>query len=318
MSPNRYHIVFNPLAAGGAAAGLREELLRKVEEQLGPYASLCVVDRPHEASSSTQLALRRGVGLVIAIGGDGTVQEVVNGIIVSGNGHGNGHASTATLGVVSTGTGCGFAQSLGIPRGIAEQLALIRNGNARRVDIALVSSGDGSAEGEQYCINECQFGIGGTVVRRVSGRIKRLGGKKAFGIGAAVAALTQRPHRFALSFDDGPEETHILLGLVIANGAFTGGGMQLVPGADSTDGLLDALLIHDMTVPQRLRSLARIYKGTHVQSDSFSLRNCRRMLVRPEEGVDCEADGELLSPGSRSIRVLTGAINVITAEGGES
>jgi diacylglycerol kinase (ATP) len=199
-----------------------------------------------------------------------------------------------------------------------QQLEVIRQGHARPVDVALVTNSACAAESVQICINECQFGIGGTVVRRVSGRIKRFGGKWAFGFGTVVTALTQRPHLFTVSFDGGPPESHLLLGLVVANGAFTGGGMELVPGADTADGLLDVLFINHMTVFQRLRSLPLIYKGKHLQGEGYALRSCRQLSVETGADVDCEADGEFLHSGPRSIRVLPGAINVITPGGGAS
>lgn len=314
MSSLRYHIVFNPLASAGAAAESREAVLRMVETVFGAAASLCVIEGPNDAAASTRDALRGGAELVIAIGGDGTMQQVASGFLAAGN----GSASTARLGMLSIGTGCGFAQSLGISGTIAEQLALIRRGIARPVDLATLTNGRGAAGPVSVCVNECQFGIGGTVVRRVRGRIKRLGGRPAFGIGAAVVALTQRPHLFTLRFDGGPEESHLLLGLVVANGAYTGGGMELVPGAVTGDGLLDVLLIRHMSVLQRLRTLPLIYSGKHVLSEGYALRSCRELSVATESEVDCEADGELLPPGPRTIRVLPKAIHVITSEGGAS
>jgi diacylglycerol kinase (ATP) len=313
MLPTRYHIVFNPYAAGGAARKRFLEVIRESERRFGPPASCCVVLKPGDASRCAAEAVRGEADLILVAGGDGTLQQVVNGLLSASAGVVPG----PKLGIVSMGTGRGFAQSLGIRGNVCEQLNIAATGRVIPVDTVAMTRTDGSVP-EHVFINEAQFGVGERVVRLVGARMKRLGGKAAFGVGSAFAALGERPQLYRLHFDGGKEEDHQLIGLAVLNGSHTGGGMQLVPGASNRDGRLDVLLMHRMPVLHRLRSLTRIYNGTHLESGSFSVRHCAALSVDAATLTGMAADGELFGPGPRHLRVLPSAIHVITPGGTSS
>lgn len=323
VNTDRHHIILNPRAGGGRTWEAKAEILGGLASVLGVPASVCVALSAAEAEARTRKVLLDGDHRIIAVGGDGTFQAVVRGFF-------DGTTPVApgsTLGLVSTGTGCGFAQSLGIGGPLATQLEVLRAGVATAVDVLCLASTNGHGASTpraasdarvELFINECQFGIGGTVVRRVRGPIKRFGGRLAFGIGTAVTSLTQRSRAFELTYDDEAAVRLPLLGVVVANGALTGGGMRLVPSARATDGWIDVLLIHAMSVPQRFRGMPRIYHGTHVDEVHFSQRRCRRLDVRMHAEVDVEADGELLQRGGRTVTVLPGSLHIIRPGGGAS
>lgn len=323
VNPDRHHIILNPNAGGGRTWASQAEILDGLTAVLGVPASVCIALSAAEAEARTRTVLRDGDGRVIAIGGDGTFQAVIRGFFEGTT----PVAPASTLGLVSTGTGCGFAQSLGITGSLAAQIEVLRTGIASAVDVLCLTRTNGQAPfsghtspapDTELFINECQFGIGGTVVRRVRGPIKRVGGRLAFGIGTAVTSLTHRAHAFELTFDDDAPVRLPLLGVVVANGPLTGGGMRLVPSARATDGLIDVLLIHAMSVPQRFLGMPRIYRGAHVDQVHFSQHRCRRVEVRMGAGVDVEADGELLHGGDRTVTVLPEAVHIIRPGGGTS
>jgi diacylglycerol kinase (ATP) len=310
MGERRTHVIFNPASSAGRTGRRQAEILAAIERHLGREFSIFVTERPNDATSSAREASLRGVELIISVGGDGTIQEVVNGLMEAGS----PLDRRLQLGIINAGTGHGFAQSLGLPAGLDDQCAGIALGTVRRVDIGRATYADGRGRPvERYFVNECQAGIGGQVVEKVRAGHKKLGGFLGFGLATLMAALSYPNRSIRFSVDDGPEDVGKFIGIVAANGNVMAGGMRLAPQATVEDGRLDILFMHGQTLPERLRNFPKIYSGTHLGSPKFSCLRGQSLSLASDEPVAFEADGEMFGNLPCRIEVLPLALELRAA-----
>ena len=285
------HVIINPASAGGKTGKIQRQILNALEKKIGKGYSLFVTRKPLEASFSAKKAIREGNELILAVGGDGTIQEVVNGFFS------NGYPSNPAcqLGIIDSGTGSGFAQSLGLPPTVDEQLELILSGETRFMDVGRAVYSDKSGRPKQrFFVNECQAGIGGEIVRNVSSKQKKLGGQLSFGLSTLSMAFRYTSPSMTVLIDRTRTVTERFISIVMANGNYMAGGMKLAPDAKADDGLFDILLIHEQSIPQRLWNFPKIYTGTHMDSPKFSYYRGKRIFLTSSEHVLFEADGEFL------------------------
>lgn len=303
----RIHVIINPTSAGGKTGARQAEILRSLEKSLGAEYSLCVTGEPREATSSTKRAIEDGSELIVTVGGDGTIQETVNGFFSNGaiiN-------PSCHLGIIDSGTGHGFAESLGLPTGLEEQMEGIHGETFRSVDIGKVLFSDEKGrQRERYFVNECQAGIGGEVVTLVRSEHKLWGGFLAFGAMTLFAALRYPSRSMTVEIDGTVRITELLIGVVIGNGNSMAGGMKLIPHARVDDGLFDILFILDQSVPQRLWNFPKIYFGRHLGSSKFRHHRGKCVILSSSESVTFEADGEFLGSLPCSIEILPSALPI--------
>jgi len=229
--------------------------------------------------------------MLIAIGGDGTIHEIVNGLLQGVRPGG----VPCELGIISSGTGCGLAMSLKLPRSVSAQSDVIANGVTRRIDVGKVAfrTSTGGTE-ERFFVNECQVGIGSAIAGRLSRRQRRLGGLSGYTMAALCVARRYKGGNVSLCADSEPAVLLMLDGVSVGNGDRCAGGMRLTPDACLDDGLLDALFIPRHTAFERLLRLPLLYSGRHTKSPGFEYRKIRRVSIRPESPMTVAADGEWL------------------------
>jgi diacylglycerol kinase (ATP) len=161
---------------------------------------------------------------------------------------------------------------------------------------------------EQLFLNECQQGIAAVVVQRFQAHHKWMGGFLGFGITAVATAARHREQLISVEIDGKHVVTDLLLGVVVANGAYAGGGMHFAPKSRVDDGLFDVVLIHKQSIPSRLINFPRIYVGTHVNLSWISYFQGRSVKVTSTENVPIEADGEFLGHVPCTIDILPSAL----------
>jgi len=307
MKNPRCYVILNPSAGSGKAGKEASRILAALRNSLGGGYTLFVTRLPLDATAVAREAILGGAEFIVAVGGDGTIQETVNGFFSDGR----LINPDVELGIISIGTGNGFAQSLGLPGNIERQCEVIASGLVRRLDLgrAFFSNGNGKS-GSRYFVNECQAGIGGVVVENVRRQHKRLGGTLAFGLKTLTAALSFPEPEITVSMDGGPGQTLKYIGVVAANGSSMAGGMRLAPRADVGDGLLDFLLMHEQTLARRLHNFPKIYSGRHVEMPEFQYLRGRRLVLASREKVLFEADGELLGCLPCDVEIRPSALQV--------
>lgn len=304
---SRIHIILNPEAGAGKAKAEAPKLRAWLQRNRQGNFTWQETGRGGDAISIARKIAETGGGLILVAGGDGTINEVVNGLLTA--------APTTELrcelGIINCGSGAGLAQTLGLPKGTEAQLDLIFSRPAKPLDVGLLTCTDEAGISQtRYFINECQIGISGAIVSKVGRGHKRLGGSLAFGLEAVRQLIQYKATDMRVRSDQQAPVSARMLGVVVGNGFACAGGMQLTPGARPDDGLLDALLIRDMTLPDRLYTFSKVYSGRHIYSRYYSLQPVKTMEIESEEPVWVETDGELIGRTPCAIRVLPGALRI--------
>jgi diacylglycerol kinase (ATP) len=304
---NQFIFILNPLAGGGRGKDLMFIIQKYMDDtKLENYKII----HTNGIKDAILLSIEYGKNdnnILIAVGGDGTINEVVNGLLMA---HEN-MSTISKLGIINCGSGAGFVQSLGMPADLIAQIGLFQKGQSRPVDVGQVSFTDDSGLIQnRYFVNECQIGIGGAVVSNVSLKHKRFGGKFAFGYVAVSQLIKYRATNMSITVDGGIPVIEKRLGITIGNGRFCAGGMQLTPSALLDDGLLDVLNIAEMNLIQRLNAFSKVYSGKHIYTTQFTLQKAKQIEIDSDIPVWVEADGELLGKTLCTVRLIPDAIQI--------
>ena len=291
-------VILNPAAGRGAAARAREPLARAFGRE-GWHVEIVLTARPGHATELARAAACDGAERVIAVGGDGAVHEVANGLLGAG--------SSAALGVVPVGTGNDFAKLTGVYRHSIERAVerLVR-AVPRRFDA-------GKTLGE-FFVNTLGFGFGPAVVqaRNASPGLK---GFLSYLVPVLRTFATFRPPLFEVQTDTTHERGNMMM-VEVCNGTTAGGSYRFAPDADPQDGMLDVCLIRKIGLPRFLVALPRVMRGTHGRMREMSLVRTRSLTLRsPEAPLVLHLDGELRTPEGRecTVTVEPGCLNVLVA-----
>lgn len=300
-------IIFNPASAAGRTGKLREKILSITRKRLGSEFSFHMTKAPLEAITIARRAVLNGSGLIIAVGGDGTINEVLNGM------YENDQAINpeCILGVIASGTSGGLTQSLNYPETIEKQVDLIREKSVRTIDLCKVTyTRTHSVTSERYFVNDCQVGIGGTIVKKVQRSHKILGGRIAFGWVTLGEVFRDLPKSMTVTIDRKESEKISLHGITIGNGVYMGGGMKLTPKACLDDGLLDVLFIHGQRLIRRFISFSKIYSGNHITANGFTYLQCKSISIASSVPAYVGTDGEILGILPSEIKILPGILRI--------
>jgi diacylglycerol kinase (ATP) len=235
-----------------------------------------------------------GVQQVVAVGGDGTLNEVANGLLALPE------ADRPELAVIPFGTGMDFARSHSIPRKLDAAVDLALSGKTVAVDAGRVSykAWDGS-DGQAYFANIASAGMSGAVAKQANQTSKALGGRISFF--AALVRVFAGWRNTELVVDAGGERrSGKMTNLIVANGRYQGGGMLIAPEASPDDGLFDVLVIGDITKRDFVLNVGKIYRGTHLSHPKIELLRSAAVTVEAEVPVPIELDGE--QPGTTPAR----------------
>lgn len=299
-------LIVNPCSANGAT-GRRWQRIEQRLRAILPEFDAVFTERPGDG---TRLAASAAAEyeVVTAVGGDGTINEVVNGLIGE-----DGAPRAAALGIIPRGTGSDLVRSLGIPHSLDAAAAVLARRQQRAVDIgrARVCGLDG-APVTRYFINEAELGMGAAVSDTVNRSSKRLGGAVSFFWAILVTVLRYRDRTVSFSIDGGPAEVVLLNNAWIASGAYSGGGIASAPQAKLDDGLLDLVRIGHAGLAGRLRALAGLRSGAFVRLPHVSYRQVRCVSAVAEATVPVEVDGDLIGTLPASFDLLPVRLPVIS------
>jgi YegS/Rv2252/BmrU family lipid kinase len=263
-----------------------------------------ITEAPGHAIELARAAAQKGYEMVVSIGGDGTINEVVNGLYAAGN------IGDALLGIVSTGTGGDYVRTVGIPRHYEDACRCFLQPKKRTVDLGIVEYANNGRRTQRLFVNFAGMGFDAEIVRRTTQQFKALGSMPSYLLGTLTTLLAYRNKNITLIVDGQAEERRVCT-VVMNNGKYGGGGMFTAPHADLSDGLLDVLIVGNLSKPDLLASLPRIYKGTHLTHPKVTMKKAREIEIRSMEKMQLQADGELLGEVPAHFRVLPSALNVI-------
>jgi diacylglycerol kinase (ATP) len=242
---------------------------------------------------------RAGYELIVAAGGDGTINEVVNGLAAA--------SAHATLGIIPLGTGNDLARTLAIPSDPLEALALLTRGPVRVIDLMKIESADATA----YGINVAAGGFSGQVDEVLTEELKATWGPLAYLIGAARVLPDLTGYETSIAWEDGPPERVEALNVVVANGRTVGGGIPVAPSANPEDGRLDVVVVRYGSAVELLGVAARLLAGNYLTSERVFHRQVRRVRIASRPGMWFNVDGELLTNEPVTISVRPQALHVV-------
>ena len=285
--------------------------MRREIEAIGVSFDERFTARPGEATELARKALQLGVTRIVAVGGDGTLSEVVNGYFEDCSRAIN---SSAAIGLLPSGTGSDFRRSLGLVSRRDSIRALIGS-ETRLLDVASAEfQGPIGANASRVFINVASFGLGGDVsalVNRWRSSLPRWISGSARFAAAALAALG-RYRNVAVTLRLDGREMKIRSNLIVAaNGRFAGGGMMLAPHAELADGLLDVIVTDMATRLDVIRELPRIQRGAHLKNPKVSEIRARDVSISSEVPLAIDLDGEMVGFTPARLRVLPSAIRFL-------
>jgi diacylglycerol kinase (ATP) len=297
-------VIVNPASAAGATRRRWHRIARAIRRALGPFEHV-FSEAPHHATALARRALEAGVEMVVAVGGDGTVNEVARGFFDGGR----PVAPHAALGVVPHGTGGDLARSLGTP-GFEEACARLHGHSTLPIDVGLARFADHDGQpAEREFLNAASFGCSGVVARALAGTPKQLG-SLAFTLATVRALRGYRDQAVTITINGGPPEDLAITNCAVCNGRYFGGGMQVAPSARIDDGWLDVTTWAGFGLAGFVRHRRALYDGTHVHLPGTRLDRTRTITATSPAEVLLELDGESVGRLPVSINLLPGALRL--------
>jgi len=299
--------IVNPQAGNGSTGKAWPWLKSLSQSTLGRFATV-FTRGPGDAVQATYKAMQEGSRRIVCVGGDGTLSEVVNGFMAVGP----PIRRQSELGFIPNGTGCDFVRTVAIPRNMEQAVHTIARGQCRPIDIGrLWIRRPGPPPVCRHFHNIASFGLGGEVCAQVNRASKAFGPFMSF-LWATVAALLRfGKKRVMFRVDDGLEQNATVWNVVVANGRYHGGGMQVAPEARVDDGLFHVSVIGDLSFLEVCRHLPKLYIGRIDDIDKVETWTDRCIEATSAQTVLLEVDGE--QPGTLPIvaEIVPKAINLI-------
>jgi YegS/Rv2252/BmrU family lipid kinase len=294
---SRTLVVVNPAAGGGrtrrAWPRVRDDLARA-----GLDFDWVATAAAGDATRLAREGVRSGHRLVVAVGGDGTVNEVVNG--VTGDG-----APLAVAGAVLTGRGRDACRNFGVPSRWPDAAAALVSGVDAPFDLGLVAWADGR---RRYFLGAAGAGFDAAVAARAQSLAAR--GTLPYLLAVLATIHASRPHPACIGVDDAPPWQTPLTAAVVANARYFGGGMKIAPQAETADGWLDLIVLGGLGRLEMLRWLPTIYYGGHLANPRVSARRAAAVTIQAPGPLPTQVDGEVDGCTPVTVTVARGALRL--------
>ncbi len=305
-------VIVNPKSASGSTRDKWSQTASDLRAHFGPF-SVAFTKGPGDGIDLAQSAAKSGRQFIIACGGDGTINEVANGILRSGE--------DVELGFLPSGTGGDFRRTLGMPLTNREAASALRDGETRWIDAGKVTFLDlNGNEVERYFLNVSSFGLAASIIKRVKSSsifdwlpVESVRGRANFAASTLREIVGMEPLLVRVKIDDRDQETLQTINFCIANARYFGGGMMIAPEARINDGLLDVVNIGDIKTAKIILNAYSLYRGTHTGLEEVKSTVARRITVEaldPSHEILLETDGELPGKLPATYEVVPNALRV--------
>jgi diacylglycerol kinase (ATP) len=296
VADQRFAVIVNPKAAGGKAIKHLPEI-SAVASSIAPEYLLHVTSSIEDAHLRAREFANMGIERIVAVGGDGTFNEVANGILASGR--------RAVMGIVPAGTGCDLPRTLGVPGSIKDSLTFALTSEAQPMDVGLAKT----STTERHFLNVAGLGFDAKIADRAQ-RKKLLSGKKAY-----YAALAQSLTDFGyidvtIEVNDRTIATKAVF-VSIANAQYLGGGFHLAPMAKVNDGLLDLGIVDDISLPGFIKAVPSVLRGKHLSNPHWSHYPTTHVRVTATTPALVQLDGEIAGTSPAEFSILPGALDIV-------
>jgi YegS/Rv2252/BmrU family lipid kinase len=308
-------VIVNPASADGATRDAWPKIASDLRTHFGAFSVAFTEAAGHGRQLAAEAA-KQDTKLIIACGGDGTISEVVNGILESNK--------ETELGVLPSGTGGDFRRTLRMPNNVAAAARALRNGRTRTIDAGRVTFMNDSGEREtRFFINVASFGMSTAVLdKTASGEAKKwipgfaprkLSSKLSYAAATVQTTLSSTPTEVHVQLDEQPERRLRVAEFCVANARYYGGAMKIAPDAKLDDGQFDIITIGDASAFRILANSPRLYFGAHLRMNEVTHALAKQVVARPvkkDEEVRVELDGEVVGRLPATFQIIPLALRV--------
>jgi YegS/Rv2252/BmrU family lipid kinase len=279
----------NPASANGKT-GKRWPEIARAAHAAGLRGEAILSERPGQLGDLARGAADEGATLLVVVGGDGTVHEVVNG--VAGR-------EGVELALIPCGTGWDFARTHEVPKRLDGALRIAKDGQARPFDLGRATYRADGSEQTAWFANMASVGMSGAVAAKANSTTKALGAKTSYlyALGTVFARWKNVELRVRV---DEEERNGLMEDTIVAVGRYLAGGMMITPDAEPDDELFDVLLIGDLTKTELVRVMPKIYRGTHLPHPKGEVLRGRTVSIEADDPLPIQLDGE--QPGTTPVR----------------
>jgi len=292
------YVIVNPVAGSIVDLNVLLRQLRRLNAK-----EVRVTQRPGEAETLAREAVRAGSSYIIAAGGDGTLNEVINGVASPRPPLG------ICVGIVPLGTANDFARSIGLMSEMDANINILRAKKTAPVDLVRMTGGH-----TRYFVNASSGGFSSVVDEKLSSEIKSSWGPLAYLRSAAAALLELDAYCTTVIFDDAERLMIDLYNIIIANGRFVAAGLPIAPEANVSDGLLDVVLVPKRPAAEMALLIAEMLLGKHLSGGAVIFRRARKISVQSRPGMWFNADGELVGNEPSVFQVLPHALDFVVSK----
>lgn len=295
-------VILNP-AAGRGYGARAEPRIRRCLEAEGVDFDLVLTDGPWHAAELAEQAAMNGFETVVAAGGDGTANEIINGLMAASE-----NGAVARLGVIPAGSGSDFASGIGLPADLEEACHRVAQNHPRAIDIGRVTV---AGKGARCFGNVVGVGFDGAVLIETL-KMRRLRGLTLYLLAVLKTIFLNFEAPQTTVAYNGKEMVLPGMLIAVANGPREGGGFIIAPDARPDDGLFDLCIAHEVDRLTILRLLPHFLKGTHVDHDAITMVRAKQVTISSPDGLIAHVDGEVLSTHAPWIRceILPGVLDV--------
>ena len=305
-------MIVNPKSAAGSTERKWAEAASDLRTHFGPF-SVAFTKAAGDGMCLARRGVEAGRKFIIACGGDGTINEVANGILQM--------ESDVEMGILPSGTGGDFRRTINMPQNSRDAAQALRKGHTRKVDVGRVTFQDfNDRTVSRYFLNVSSFGLAASIIERVKGSsslswvpIDVMRGKASFALSTLQELVGLNYSTVKVKIDDGKEHRLNTINFCVANARFFGGGMKIAPEADITDGFFDVVNIGDIGTAKVILNGYTLYRGTHFDLPEVKFKRARRIEATPASPgfeIRLETDGELPGKLPAIFEVVPAALNL--------
>jgi YegS/Rv2252/BmrU family lipid kinase len=304
--------IVNPNAGMGAAGREWSRIEALSNERLGSFRAL-VTSKPDDAREFARGELLRGSNLIVCVGGDGTLNEIVNGLMNEER----PVRDDMAVGFIPFGTGCDFRRTLGIPKDPGSAIETIAQGRTEFIDLGRLTYADHEGRTSvRYFHNVTSFGLGGEVDERVNRGNKGMGGFLSFLKATLISLLLYDKKSIRLRVDGVFDETVVSWNIAVANGQYHGGGMRIAPEARIHDGVFSVTIVGDLSLAEVCYHFPKLYNGRIAEVKKVRMLEGRRIEAFSEQRVLLDVDGEQPGRLPVTIDMVPGALRFVVPHPG--
>ncbi|MBV6493646.1 MAG: Diacylglycerol kinase [Turneriella sp.] len=303
--------IVNPQAGGGKSERDLKHLLEEIATIYG-NAKIVFTEKKLHATDIARQAVKDGVNLIVAVGGDGTISEVAAGFFDAAGKPLKPLKDAPALGILPAGSGSDYARSIGIPRSSAIALQILQTAQTRTVDAGLVEFSDfDGKKRKRVFINIADIGIGGEVIEILERQGKKLGAFLSYQLATLRGLLAYKNKSLAITFDKKEKLEGNYTGVIVALGKYFGSGMKIAPDAIVDDGFFDVVILHEMTRLTMALKMQKVRKGTHIHEADISVHRVKHVAIDTNARALLDCDGELPGQAPAVFSIIPRAIKVV-------